>query len=297
MHFPIGIISGSSSYIGGLRPAPGEASADFDSSRSDGECGCDRVPLAIMSYLHDSLSALGKKTPVGQSSMHRFHSSRAGTTLAVATGLLLLLCLLGLRADGGIRTGLRLTPEPQSSSLDVGSVSGNSYRNESIGLTYEFPKGWSVDDGEMKRVNMPPAAPATGDRKRSVMLLMVSELPEERRTCAGCTSFRVRGPRILLYATAAAGDQTLGEVMDRVTSLMKRTHAGQLIRGPVDCVLGGQTFSRIDTKFVLPNGDDSYTSDALTIRNGYLIQFTVFAGTPRELDALNQGLKSVQFKP
>lgn len=40
-----------------------------------------------------------------------------------------------------------------AAELSVGSVTGNKYTNDSVGLTYVFPQGWSVDAAAMAAAN------------------------------------------------------------------------------------------------------------------------------------------------
>jgi len=42
-----------------------------------------------------------------------------------------------------------------ASAFDLGSISGNVYTNNSVGMTYEFPKGWFVDRAWIDAQNKP----------------------------------------------------------------------------------------------------------------------------------------------
>jgi hypothetical protein len=182
---------------------------------------------------------------------------------------------------------------------DLGSVSNNVYTNDSSGLTYTFPIGWSVDKDAMDSINEQPAYASGQAPNKSPLLLMVSQQAEEVR-CEGCSSHTVRGPRILIYARAVPSpskDQTSNAVLLRIKQSLEGSQSAKIVREPADCSFGGQTFSRMDVKWASPKGGVSYSGDAVTIRRGYLIQFTIFAESLGQLDELFQTLNSLQFKP
>lgn len=182
---------------------------------------------------------------------------------------------------------------------DLGTVSGNVYTNDSLGLTYAFPSGWLVDKDAVDSINEQPAYASGQAPNKSPSLLMVSQQPEEAR-CEGCSSHSVRGPRILIYASAvpsSSKEQTSNAVLLRIKQLLAGSPSAKVVREPADCSFGGQTFSRMDVKWASPKGGASYSGDAVTIRRGYLIQFTIFAESLEQLDELFQTLNSLQFKP
>jgi hypothetical protein len=181
---------------------------------------------------------------------------------------------------------------------DLGIVSGNVYTNDSFGLTYAFPSGWLVDKDAMDSINEQPTYASGQEPNKNPLLLMVSQLREEPR-CGGCLSVRVGIPRILIYAgrvPSSSKYQAASDVLLRIKETLNRSSA-KIVREPVDCSFGGQTFSRMDVKWELPKGGVSYTGDAVIVRGGYLIQFTIFADSLEQLDELFQTLNSLQFKP
>jgi hypothetical protein len=96
---------------------------------------------------------------------------------------------------------------------------------------------------------------------------------------------------------AAPGNQKLGaDVLEKIKPVLAKQPNAEIVRNPTDYDFGGETFSRMDVKWALPKGGVSYSGDAVTIRRGYLIQFTIFADSLEQLDVLYQTLNSLQFK-
>jgi len=200
-----------------------------------------------------------------------------------------------------------VTQHTDNAKPDLGSVSDNVYTNDSLGLTYQFPKAWYVDKKEMDKLNQESEAPsvrnnagasASTPNSKNYTLLMVSQRPEET-SCDECSSARVRGPRILLYSGVllpSSGDQTPGALLDRIKPLLSHSPSVQIVREPEDCLFGGHAFSRMDTKWDLPGGGVTYSGDAVTFLRGFVIQFTIFADSPEQLEKLFRSLNSLQFK-
>jgi len=206
-------------------------------------------------------------------------------------------------------------PQTGKAKPDLGSVSDNVYTNDSLGMKYEFPKGWFVDKDIMNLLNDQPNGPKpTGNTSQFVdeypaistreTLLVVSQQSPEP-DCDGCPPLRMHNPRIFVYAnvvTPTSSIQTLADGQKKIKSKYETIHTAQIIRELPDCSYGGQTFYRIDMKWLRLSSSDplfsgfAYTSDVITIRKGYLMAFSIFADSPEQLNQLLQTLNSLSFK-
>ena len=185
-------------------------------------------------------------------------------------------------------------PRPDKAS----SVSGNVYTNDLIGLTFRFPQDWTVDNEAMKIANAekPTSTPPSvgGEPKppvsRTYLLLEVSQRSPKTRI--------VSGPRIMLNASlvSSSKNETPADRFEVIKRSIETKPNGQVTHGPVDIFLGGETFSRMDLKWVLPSGAFTYEADVAAVRGGYRIAFTILADTPEQLDQVLQTLNSLQFK-
>jgi len=185
-------------------------------------------------------------------------------------------------------------------------VSGKVYTSDFFGMTYEFPKGWSVDQSAIDTANAPrkrgaPTDP--NDRRvydalnayRDYVLLEVSQHPAH--------DSRVAGPRIIFAVSTGpdVSDQTVKDLMSQEKRMVSETMGRRLIREPTEYTLGGQKFSRIDVEISwIPSVERHgpvYKSSVATVRQGYLLAFQLFADSREQLDQLFDTLNSLQFSP
>lgn len=115
--------------------------------------------------------------------------------LRFATAFLVALLMMGFTIAAIAQSQ---TPESASNTklanINTGSVSGNEYRNDQLGFSYQFPKGWTVnDDAAQKRMISANRQFAwaddiavTKDKKKheqcSKNLLFVTKYPVEMQT-------------------------------------------------------------------------------------------------------------------
>jgi hypothetical protein len=205
--------------------------------------------------------------------------------------------------------GLTLLPTPapaapheprQSSGAQpsLGSILDNQYRNDFFRMRYEFPKDWHVDKAAMDHANSDAETFLSSSGKdpnhnawagyRSLGLLKISKLPAD--------GLRVHGPRITLDASSVTPKlQTSSDVLNGFKRTLSEQPNARIIRDLTECSFGGRNFVRLDVKWELPGGGASYEGDAITVVNGYFVEFQIFADTRDELDDLYRTLDSLQF--
>jgi len=189
-------------------------------------------------------------------------------------------------------------------SPDLGSIAGNVYSNDSIGMTYEFPKGWFVDrawiDAQNKPVDLGPR-PADPDqaakydsmaamKKGTHALLAVSE--------HGGDTASDTGPRIQLSVSPVFENRAGADILDGMKAAYDHMRLIQIVDDPADYTFGGLTFSRMDLRLldVILRGGAGFQSAIIGTRNGQYLQFLILANTPEQLDSLVHSLDSLRFK-
>lgn len=231
--------------------------------------------------------------------------------LAVATAAL---ALVAVAAHGAPRQNTNAAPAAPTApanqsqtaqpSADLGSISGNVYTNDSLGMAYGFPKGWFVDHAWMDMANRPqdpgprpadPAEQAKYDATVAAMqsthaLLAVSEHTAD--TPGG------GGPRIQLSVSPVFENKTGADILNGMKSMYGHMRLIQIVDDPADYTFGGQTFSRMDMRLldVILRGGAGFQSAIIGVRDGQYLQFLILASTPEQLDSLVHSLDSLRFK-
>jgi len=193
---------------------------------------------------------------------------------------------------------------PADPSVDLGSIADNVYTNNSIGMTYEFPKGWLVDRAWIEAQNKPqdlgprptdPEEQAKYDsmvamRKGTYALLAISE--------HGGDTASDTGPRIQLSVSPVFENKSGADILNGMKSMYGRMRLVQIVDDPADYTFGGVTFSRMDLRLldVILRGGAGFQSAIIGVRNGQYLQFVVLANTPEQLDSLVHSLDSLRFK-
>jgi len=193
---------------------------------------------------------------------------------------------------------------PADPSADLGSIADNVYTNNSLGMTYEFPKGWLVDRAWIEAQNKPqdlgprptdPEEQAKYDsmvamRKGTYALLAVSE--------HGGDTASDTGPRIQLSISPVFENKSGADILNGMKSMYGRMRLVQIVDDPADYTFGGVTFSRMDLRLldVILRGGAGFQSAIIGVRNGQCLQFVVLTNTPEQLDSLVHSLDSLRFK-
>lgn len=189
-------------------------------------------------------------------------------------------------------------------SFDLGSTSGNVYTNNSLGIIYEFPNGWFVDqawiDAQNKPVDLGPR-PADPDqatkydsmvamKKGTHALLAVSE--------HGGDTASDTGPRIQLSVSPVFENRSGADILNGMKAAYDHMRLIQIVDDPADSTFGGVTFSRMDLRLldVILKGGAGFQSAIIGTRNGHYLQFLILANSPEQLDSLVHSLDSLRFK-
>ena len=191
-----------------------------------------------------------------------------------------------------------------TSTADLGSVSGNVYTNDSIGVTYEFPKGWFVDrswiDAQNKPTDLGPRPSDPGEaakydsmaamKKGTHALLAVSE--------HGGDTASDTGPRIQLSVSPVFENRSGSDILSGMKAAYGRMRLIQVVDDPLDYTFGGMTFSRMDLRLldVILKGGAGFQSAIIGTRKGQYLQFLILADSPEQLDSLVHSLDSLKFK-
>jgi hypothetical protein len=217
-------------------------------------------------------------------------------------------------AEAGLHDNSNLVFTPSNASggasqstaaaVDLGSISGNLYSNDSLGMTYEFPKGWFVDRAWIDVQNKPvdpgprptdPDEAAKYDamvamRKDTHALLAVSEKPVD--------AAKGSGARIQLSVSPVFENKSGAEILNGMKSAYAPMRLVQIAVDPMDVTFGGQAFSRMDMRFLdlILRGGAGFQSAIIGVRNGRYLQFVILANSPEQLDFLVHSLDSLRFK-
>ena len=191
--------------------------------------------------------------------------------------------------------------QPAAAQPALGSVTGNEYSNESIGMTYVFPKGWFVDTATMAATNESVKKyVASHDQSgrfkdyQGSTWLMVSKSPE-RVDCDSCSSIHISGPSITLSGSAMDSSdehKTGADIQNAIKGRLEDRGGFHVVRGPTEFLVSGQSFSRMD----MTNGP-LYHGDAIAIRNHVRVEFQFVAETAEQLEDLYKTLNTLEFKP
>lgn len=188
-------------------------------------------------------------------------------------------------------------------AADLGSISGNVYTNDSLGMTYEFPKGWVVDRAWMDAQNKPaevgarptdPEEAAKYDsmvamRKGTHALLAVSEKGTDNAQSSA---------RIQLTVSPRFDDKTGLDVLNGMKSAYDHVRLIQIVGDPANYTFGGATFARMDMRLldVILRGGAGFQSAIIGVRNQQYLQFLIVANTQERLDAIVHSLDSLRFQ-
>jgi len=164
--------------------------------------------------------------------------------------------------------------------LDPGSISGEAYRNNSLGLTYKIPFGWV---NRTKEMSQEPDTDST-DPKKSILLLAVFERPPE------ATGDSVNSAVVIAAESASSypGLHTAEQYFDPLTAVTK-SKGLTVVNEPYDYRVGTTQLVRGD--FSKPLGTlTMHQSTLVMMEKGYVISFTVIGGTEDEVDNLLENL-------
>jgi len=178
---------------------------------------------------------------------------------------------------------LKQPSEPSKSSanarvanLDIGTISGDAYRNTSLGFTYKIPFGWV---NRTKEMSQEPDTDST-DPNKSILLLAVFERPPE------ATGDSVNSAVVIAAESASSypGLRTAEQYFDPLTAVTK-SKGLTVVNEPYEFRVGTQQLVRGD--FSKPLGTlTMHQSTLAVIEKGYVVSFTFIGGSEDEVDEL-----------
>lgn len=181
------------------------------------------------------------------------------------------------------------------------SVSGNIYRNEFLGLSYEFPKGWTRLSAEAAKASMEIGG----------VMLMGNDPgePDMRRA-----ALKMGYPLLFVMAPGGAG-KPLSAISLQITALDVRTAPQgfgpeEFLKGvgaklrqatgeraepkPERISVNGREFWKLDT--VIPiSGGSRYLSEMVTAERGFFVMFVVGGPDAESAAEIGKTMQSVRF--
>jgi len=200
-------------------------------------------------------------------------------------------CLFAVALSSSILRAQQSSKQPQvpskssanakAGTLDTGTVSGDAYRNNSLGFTYKIPFGW-VD--RTKEMSEDPSSDSTAPKKSSLLLATFERPPE-------ATGDSVNSAVVIAAEAASSypGLRTAEQYFDPLTAVAKSKGLA-VVNEPYEFQAGTTQLVRGD--FSKPLGNlTMHQSTLAMIEKGYVISFTFIGGTEDEVDDLLEGLK------
>jgi len=192
-----------------------------------------------------------------------------------------------LNSAGLAQQPLKQPSEPSKSSantrvanLDIGTISGDAYRNTSFGFTYKIPFGWV---NRTKEMSQDPDTDST-DPKKSILLLAVFERPPV------ATGDSVNSAVVIAAESASSypGLRTAEQYFDPLTAVTK-SKGLSVVNEPYDYREGTMQLVRGD--FSKPLGNlTMHQSTLVMMEKDYVISFTFIGGSEDEVDERVEGL-------
>jgi len=200
-------------------------------------------------------------------------------------------CLFAVALSSSILRAQQSSKQPQvpskssanakAGTLDTGTVSGDAYRNNSLGFTYKIPFGW-VD--RTKEMSEDPSSDSTAPKKSSLLLATFERPPE-------ATGDSVNSAVVIAAEAASSypGLRTAEQYFDPLTAVAKSKGLA-VVNEPYEFQAGTTQLVRGD--FSKPLGNlTMHQSTLAVIEKGYVVSFTFIGGTEDEVDDLLEGLK------
>jgi len=187
-----------------------------------------------------------------------------------------------------------------TSGIEDWTVSGNSYKNTALGLTFDFLPGWIA----AKRDVLKPLNEQTAAGAKAIIQRQNPELGNESHLLV---------PEIIFYASRkGAGDGKRIEIPSiRITALpalvqvltlesfqgtvnqMASAGSMQILAAPAEYQVDGHVFFRAD--FTRATGARYYTSFVQTLTGSYFLNIELFAYSAEELKQVASSLQAISI--
>ena len=168
----------------------------------------------------------------------------------------------------------------RAATLDTGTISGEAYRNTSLGFTYRIPFGWVDRTNEMSE----DSDSDSNATKKSILLLAVFERPPE------ATGDSVNSAVVIAAEAAASypGLENAEQYFGPLTELTK-SKGLKVVNEPYHYSVGARQLVRGD--FNKPLGNlTMHQSTLVMMEKGYVVSFTFIGGSEDEVDGLVEGV-------
>jgi tetratricopeptide (TPR) repeat protein len=181
------------------------------------------------------------------------------------------------------------------------SVSGNTYRNEFFGLSYDFPKGWtrlsaeaakaSVEIGGVMLMGNDPAEP---DIRRAA-LKMGYPLLFVVAPGGGGQPLSARSLQITALDVRTAPEGfSLEEFLKGVRAKLQRAASVPTDAKPERVIVDGREFWKLDV--VVPmSGGSRYLSQMVTAERGFFLMFVMAGPDVQSISEIGETMQSVRF--
>lgn len=189
-----------------------------------------------------------------------------------------------------------------SSRVESGCVTGNVYRNDFLGFSYEFPKDWITEKPEtLHRLNDKWEAEAKGGRLEFGLYwtLLSPNVFSPRIVLYASSSGKGDGNRVAIPSIRIGAQQTDERFLDieKLRHKFERVNqkkSARLLRPADGFVLKGHSFSRLE--FEGRQGTTRICVSRLqTFLNGHMVLFEFYASSEEELQQLAATLQSISF--
>lgn len=191
-------------------------------------------------------------------------------------------------------------PPGGEADVETGVISGNVYRNNFLGLSYEFPSGWIAAAPEtLNEVNERREASAKAgfmqdhpEASSAPQISVVKTILYVSQRGEG-DGHRMDIPCIRINATPSNGaDMTLDSIKSSVGRM--NSPGISLVRGPERFTVKGHEIFRTDFEHSGNNRHSVY-SRIQTVANGYHVALEVYANDSEQLEELVSTIRTLSF--
>jgi thiol-disulfide isomerase/thioredoxin len=189
---------------------------------------------------------------------------------------------------------------PPQNGIEGGVISGNTYKNNALGMTYQFPAGWVAAKAEVLR--------AVNERTTASLK---AALLQQRPDLANSSNVMI--PQLVFYASRHGGDaQRIDVPSIRMTAVPSRLDSIKLdafqqmaqnmtvassmkmIANPSEILVQKHQFLRVDFERGV-GATHVYQSLVQTIAGDYLLSIEIFAYSSDELQQVAASIQSMSI--
>ena len=194
-----------------------------------------------------------------------------------------------------------ITAATPLSDIEAWSISGNVYKNDALGLSYELLKGWTAASPEsIHALNQRIAAAAQTSfaqqhRDGPVVRMLVPTTILYASLHAGGDAQRMTLPCLRITATRAVPGGLTPERFGEMAQRMAQSAGAKVLKPPSEFLVHNQQFMRVDLEHASASSR-FYHAYVQTYTDSYTVTIEFFATTPDELDHETASLQSVSFQ-